>query len=199
MVLLKGAEITPSCRRRVSLKYWRPLMLTRRARAVAQAGHHVAVEVEGVDVEEGVAQGFVRFQQAGSGPADAIGGHFFGQRFQQLAFVLQVIVDEHGGAGQQRQFPGNYLPQLGLGDQQGNAASAYAGKQHQGNHQGSDLEFEAEKEAGKRPHGSLLARSAWDSQYNALVAAHRSRVGKKHFYWVFGNYCAKLGTHDTKK
>jgi hypothetical protein len=32
-----------------------------------------------------------------------------------------------------------------------NAASAYAGKQHQGNHQGADLEFEAEK-AGKRPH-----------------------------------------------
>jgi hypothetical protein len=174
-------------------------MLTRRARGRA-GWPPVAVEVEGVDVEEGVAQAFVRFQQAGSAPADAIGGHFLGQRFQQLAFVLQVIVDEHGGAGQQRQFlAGNHLPQLGLGDQQGNPASAYAGKQHQGNHQGGDLEFEAEKEAGKRPHGSLLARSAWDSQYNALVAAHRSRVGKKHFYWVFGNYCAKLGTHDTKK
>jgi hypothetical protein len=46
----------------------------------------------------------------------------------------------------------SHLPQFGLGDQQRNAASAYAGKQHQGNHQGADLEFEAEKEAGKRPH-----------------------------------------------
>jgi hypothetical protein len=64
----------------VSLKYCRSGDVDAARVAVAQAGHQLAVAIEDVDVEEGVAQAFVRFQQ-GLHPLQRhlVHGHFLGQ------------------------------------------------------------------------------------------------------------------------